>query len=199
MPEKIGSPFPVLVATHLTNSHKTDNLGYLGIGMQTRKSVFTLKQWIKNKLVRKSLSHNHVPLITCNLEYVGKVLVKTSMLGSQHILQLLIAQIAKHTDKVVTKTNKYFFGLLITSVVPHINKTCKEFVDIVEGNPPVIQTNIIGSNIAIPDFLSHCFPTWNTSYIALTIRFLTSGQFNKHVVKSLVGFTITFGCSNQSQ
>ena len=138
IPEKLRSGTPFLVAVQIGYPFKPYHFRYLRICMIAGKHILFFYKRIKNKSMRETFGQFQIFFITGNGIYIGKHLVQSAMLTSQHILDLLISKSGHDIHHPVRKCHQHTFSFFLTSHEICISQSGISFMDVIEWNPSIV-------------------------------------------------------------
>ena len=199
IPEELDGLVPVATAFQIGNALVTDNLWNLCIGVLTRQVVLALHQRLQDALVAKLVSQLEVLLVACQLSDVGKRLVQSAVLTDQHLLNLLVTQLADLVNHPVRQLDKHLLGLLTTCNEVGIAQSGIDLVDIIKRYPTVVQSERVGMDVAFGYLSPYLVGVGHTTHIAVLASILTAFQFAEHIVQASTDFLVSCGSHHIAQ
>ena len=139
LPEEGGGIAPLPIAFDVSYAFVAYNLGYLGVGVHSGKTVLRLEQRLEQGLLAEPVGQFQVSRVTGNGCSIGENLVQSSLLAAQHFLDLGIAQTLDGFIHPVGEFEKHFLRVFPSGLNIRVTKAGVGLMDIVKRDPAVIQ------------------------------------------------------------
>src|SRR5574344_769872 len=135
--------------------------------MNTGQFVLLFQQRIEDDFMTESVGEFEITLVARDCGNVGKGLVESSMLTSQHVLHLLVGEVGSGALHPVGEFHEHILCLLAMSHKIGISQSSVNLVDIVERHPSVVESEGGCPHIALLNLLPHLPSVGHTTQITV--------------------------------
>ena len=196
VPEELRCLVPVLQTFEVGNALVADDFWNLRVGVLARQVVLALQQGFQHLLVAELVGQFQVFLVFCDAVDVGKRLVQSALFADEHLLNLLVGESRHELHHPVGQLDEHRLGLAATGNEVGIAQSGVDFMDVVQRHPAVVQSEGVGADVALRQFLPYFAAIGHTAQIAVAGSILAALQLAHHVVEPLLYLGITRGGSH---
>ena len=107
IPEETCGLIPNIVLSEIGDALVADDFRYLCIGVHTCQMVLASDKGLKKCLMGESACQFQIFFVACDVGYVGKYFVQSSMFAAQHILHLLFGESRRDACHPIGEGNQH--------------------------------------------------------------------------------------------
>ena len=190
VPEELCRAVPVGQSLQVGDALVADDFRNLRVGVLAREVILTAQQRLQHLLVAELVGQTQVFLVAGDSKDIGKGLVQSTLLTAKHLLNLLVAQPAHLANHPVGQSDEHLFGIFAACHQPCIAQSGVDFVNVVERNPPIVQSERSRADVAVGYLAPYFLRVRHAAQVAVPGRILTAFQLLQEIVHALFHLTV---------